>query len=87
MSGRTYNFVKPKTALPLILQSRNVFFQKKYDGISTETFIDDDGEISIVGRGIIKGRDSDFTRKFPEIVSDIKRLKLPGLTDFLLKQL
>jgi len=62
MGSRTYNFVKPKTALPLILQSRNVFFQKKYDGISTETFIDDDGEISIVGRGIIKGRDRYVTR-------------------------
>ena len=80
---RTYNFLKPKATSPLILRSRNVFFQKKYDGISAETFIDDDGEISIVGRGILKGRDSDFTRKFPELVLDIKKLKLPGQTDFL----
>ncbi len=83
MNGRTYNFIKLKTAEPSILTSREVIFQKKYDGISTEIFIDEDGDISITGRGVIKGRDSDFTRKFPELVSSIKKLNLPTTTDFL----
>lgn len=65
---RKYNFVKVKPAEFSILDTKGMLFQKKYDGASAEVFIEN-GNVSIIGRGVTKGKGSDFTNKFPEIVS------------------
>ena len=80
---RNYNFVKVKPADYSILDRSGVLYQPKHDGISAEIFVEDKNDISIIGKGITKGKDSDFTRKFPELVAEIKRLDLPEQTDFL----
>lgn len=80
---RKYNFVKVKPADSSILNSPGVLYQPKHDGISAEIFVEDKNDISIIGKGVTKGKDSDFTRKFPELVAEIKMLQLPEQTDFL----
>ncbi|MDP2844610.1 MAG: hypothetical protein Q8N79_00860 [Candidatus Methanoperedens sp.] len=79
--GRRYHFIKVIPASPSILDSQGLIFQHKFDGVSVEVFID--GDIRIIGRGITKGRQSDYTEKFPELVKDLKTLNLPDGTDFL----
>ncbi len=79
--GRQYHFIKVMPASPSILESQRFIFQRKFDGISAEIFID--GDIRIIGRGITRGRQSDYTEKFPELVNDLKDLNLPDGTDFL----
>lgn len=76
-----YHFVKVESAQPSILDTKGVIFQRKYDGVSAEVTVNE--EIRIVGRGITKGRDSNYTNKFPELVQEIKNLNLPQGTDFL----
>lgn len=78
---REYDFIKVEPAQPSILTNPRMIFQRKFDGVSSEVFVED--EISIIGRGVLKGRNSDLTEKFPELVKDIKALGLPRGTRFL----
>ncbi len=78
---RQYHFIKVIPASPSILESQGLIFQRKFDGVSVEVFIEDD--IRIIGSGITEGKQSDYTEKFPELVKELKRLNLPKGTDFL----
>lgn len=78
---KEYHFVKPKPATKEILTNKKVLFQDKHDGISIEGFTDEDSYPKLYGRGVLSGKDSDFTRKFPELIQDLSNL--PPLTDFL----
>ncbi len=80
-AGRRYHFIKVLPASPSILKSQGLIFQRKFDGVSAEVFIEED--IRIIGRGIIEGRQSDYTEKFPELIKELKHLNLPEGTDFL----
>ncbi len=79
--GRRYHFIKVMPASPSILESQGLIFQRKFDGVSAEVFIEED--IRIIGRGITEGKQSDYTEKFPELVKELKRLNLPEGTAFL----
>ncbi len=79
--GRRYHFIKVIPASPSILESHGLIFQRKFDGVSAEVFIEED--IRIIGRGITEGKQSDYTEKFPELVKELRRLNLPEGTDFL----
>jgi len=81
--NKEYHFVKPKSATKEILKNKNVLFEDKFDGISIECFIDENSNIDLYGRGVLEGKDSNFTRKFPEIISELNILSLPPLTNFL----
>lgn len=78
---RNYHFIKPDEANQNILTNPAFLFQRKFDGISSEVFSDED--VSIIGRGILKGRNSDLTEKFPELVKAIKEANFPRGTMFL----
>lgn len=80
-AGRRYHFIKVLPASPSILESQGLIFQRKFDGVSAEVFIEED--ISIIGRGIAEGKQSDYTEKFPELIKELKRLNLPEGTGFL----
>ncbi len=79
---RQYHFVKVLPTTPSILVSPGMLFQRKFDGFSTEVFIDN-SDIRIIGKGILEKKQSDYTEKFPELVKEIKRLNIPSGTDFL----
>lgn len=81
--NREFHFIKPKPASIEVLTNNKLLFQDKLDGISIEGFIDTNSNIELFGRGVLKGKDSNFTRQFPELVLEIKRIDLPPLTDFL----
>lgn len=78
---KQYHFVKIEPAEPSILSQQGFLFGRKWDGNSSETFIE--SEIEIIGRGVTKGRSSNFTLKFPELINDLKALNLPRGTDFM----
>lgn len=78
---KEYHFLKVEPAQPSILGTQGFLFGRKWDGNSSETFIE--GEIEIIGRGVTKGRSSNYTLKFPELIKDLKALNLPRGTDFL----
>ncbi len=78
---KEYHFLKVEPAQPSILNTQGFLFQRKWDGVSSEVKID--GEIEIIGRGVTKGRQSDYTLKFPELLKDLKNQGLPRETDFL----
>jgi ATP-dependent DNA ligase len=78
---RKYHFIKVLPASPSILDSQGFVFQRKFDGVSAEVFIEED--IRIIGSGITEGKPSDYTEKFPELVKELKRLNLPEGTEFL----
>jgi len=80
-AGRRYHFIKVLPASPSIFESQGLIFQRKFDGVSAEVFIEED--IRIIGRGITEGKQSDYTEKFPELVKELKRLNLPEGTAFL----
>lgn len=80
-AGRMYHFIKVLPASLSILESRGLIFQRKFDGVSAEVFIEED--IRIIGSGITEGKQSDYTEKFPELVKELKRLNLPEGTAFL----
>lgn len=79
---RQYHFVKVLPTTPSILVSQGMLFQRKFDGFSTEVFIED-SDIRIIGKGILEKKQSDYTAKFPELVKELQRLNLPNGTDFL----
>ena len=79
--GKEYHFLKVEPAQPSILSQQGFLFQRKWDGVSGESKIG--GEIEIIGRGVTKGRDSNYTLKFPELIKELKALNLPKETDFL----
>ncbi len=81
--NKIYHFVKPKPATKEILKNKNVFFEDKFDGISIESFIDENSNLDLYGRGVLDGKDSNFTRKFPELSKEIYSLNLPPITNFL----
>ncbi len=81
-SQRQYHFVKVLPAEPSILKTNGLIFQHKFDGSSIEVFIEDTGP-KIIGKGILEGKMSDFTSRFPEVVNELKRLSLPSGTAFL----
>jgi len=81
--NREFHFVKPKSAEKAILTNKNLVFQDKYDGISIEGFIDSNSNVELFGRGVLKGKDSNFTKQFPELVKEIKKIDLPPATNFL----
>ncbi len=78
---RKYHFPKIEPAEPPILSQQGFLFGRKWDGNASETFIE--GEIEIIGRGVTKGKSSNFSPKFPELIKDLKALNLPRGTDFL----
>lgn len=78
---KEYHFLKVEPAQPSILSQQGFLFGRKWDGNSSETFID--GEIEIIGRGVTKGKSSNYTLKFPELINDLKALNLPRGTDFM----
>ena len=78
---RKYHFVKIDPAEPSILSQQGILFGRKWDGNSSETFIE--GDIEIVGRGVTKGKSNDLALKFPELTKDLKATLLPRGTDFL----
>ena len=83
--NREFHFVKPKPAEKAILTNKKLVFQDKYDGISIEGFIDANSNIELFGRGVLKGKDSNFTKQFPELVNEIKiRKKINGYFIFIL---
>jgi ATP-dependent DNA ligase len=79
---KEYHFLKVEPAQPSILNTQGFLFQRKWDGVSGESRIEN-REIEIMGRGVTKGRDSNYTLKFPELVKELKALNLPKETDFL----
>lgn len=76
-----FHFYKVVQADNAMLQSPGKLIQRKFDGTSTETFIN--ANIRIFGRGMLKGRDSEYTKRFPELIEALKILALPHDTDFL----
>lgn len=80
--AKRQHFIKVLPASRSILETPGMIFQRKFDGISAEVFIEDD-DIRIIGKGILENRQSDYTEKFPELVKELKRLNLPDGTDFL----
>ncbi len=80
---KEYHFVKPKPATKEILTNKKVLFQDKYDGISIEAFIDEKSNTVLYGRGVLDGKDSNFTRKFPELSKEIYSLNIPPMSNFL----
>ncbi len=80
---REFHFCKPKPAEKAVLTNNKLIFQDKMDGISIEGFINADSNIELFGRGVLKGKDSNFTKQFPELVLDIKKIDFPPVTDFL----
>ena len=81
--NKEFHFVKPKPAEKAILTNNKLLFQNKLDGISIEGFIDSDSNIELFGRGVLKGKDSNFTKQFPELVNEIKKMDFPPVTNFL----
>lgn len=81
--NREFHFVKPKPAEKAILTNNKLLFQSKYDGISIEGFINTNSNIELFGRGVMKGKDSNFTRQFPDIVNELKLIDLPPMSNFL----
>jgi len=81
--NREYHFAKPKPATKEILSNKKLIYQEKFDGISIECFIYENTNSDLFGRGILYGKDSDFTRKFPELTSELKKIDLPPMTNFL----
>lgn len=81
--NREYHFVKPKPAEKAILTNKKLLFQDKFDGISIEGFIDSNSNPIIFGRGVLDGKDSNFTKQFPEIINELIQIDLPPLTNFL----
>ncbi len=81
--NKEFHFVKPKPAEKVILTNNRLLFQNKYDGISIECFIDNNSNIELYGRGVLKGKDSNFTKQFPELITEIKRIDFPPTTNFL----
>ncbi len=78
---REYNFVEVLPTTESILNTPGLIFQRKFDGVSAEVIAE--GDLRIVGKGITRGRLSDYTSKFPELMEDLKKLNLPDGTDFL----
>jgi ATP-dependent DNA ligase len=78
---KQYHFLKIEPAEPSILSRQDLIFGRKWAGNSSETFID--GDIEIIGRGVTKGRNSNYTLKFPELINDLKAIQLPRGTNFL----
>ncbi len=81
--NREFHFIKPKPAEKAVLTNKKLVFQDKYDGISIEGFIDNSSNVELFGRGVLKGKDSNFTKQFPELVDEINRIDLPPITNFL----
>ena len=81
--NKEFHFIRPKPAEKAILTNKKLVFQDKYDGISIEAFVDNNSNIELFGRGVLKGKDSNFTEKFPELVNEIKKIDLPPVTNFL----
>lgn len=78
---KEYNFIEVLPATESVLDLPGLIFQRKFDGVSAEVIAE--GDLRIVGKGITKGRLSDYTLKFPELIDDLKKLNLPDGTDFL----
>lgn len=83
MLNHEFHFIKPKSVDKSILIHQNMLFQEKFDGISIECFIDSNNNIELFGRGVTKGKDSNFTKQFPELVDTIERTGFPASTNFL----
>ena len=81
--NKEFHFVKPKPAEKVILTNNKLLFQDKEDGISIECFIDTDSNIELFGRGVLKGKDSNFTRQFPELINELMMIDLPPMSNFL----
>jgi ATP-dependent DNA ligase len=81
-NGRKYHFIKVAPTSLLRPINDGTLYQRKWDGISTEVFIEEDGP-KIIGKGILDNKESDFTSKFPEIIRELVQLSLPIGTDFL----
>jgi len=81
--NKEFHFVKPKSAEKPVLLNKKLLFQDKFDGISIEGFIDNNSNPKIVGRGVLDGKDSNFTKQFPEIINELTFIDLPPSTDFL----
>jgi len=81
--NREFHFVKPNPAIKAVLTNKKLIFQDKFDGISIEGFIDSNSNIELFGRGVLKGKDSNFTKQFPELTTEIKKIDFPPLTNFL----
>jgi len=81
--NREFHFVKPKPAEKAILTNNKLLFQDKEDGISIECFTDANSNIELFGRGVLKGKDSNFTRQFPELINELTMIDLPPISNFL----
>lgn len=81
--NREFHFVKPKPAEKAILTNNKLLFQDKEDGISIECFIDTNSNIELFGRGVLKGKDSNFTRQFPDLINELRLIDLPPMSNFL----
>lgn len=81
--NKEFHFIKPKPATKDILTNNKLLFQSKYDGISIEAFIDNNSNIELFGRGVMKGKDSNFTKQFPELTTELKLIDLPPMSNFL----
>lgn len=79
---RQYDFIKLIPSTTDILASPKLIYQRKWDGAASEVFIEEPG-IAIIGRGLMKGRQSDFTEAFPELIHALKALNIPKQTRFL----
>lgn len=81
--NREFHFVKPKPAEKAILINNKLLFQDKEDGISIECFIDADSNIELFGRGVLKEKDSNFTRQFPDLINELMMIDFPPISNFL----
>lgn len=81
--NKEFHFVKPKSATKEMLTNNKVLFQEKCDGISIECFTDADSIIELFGRGVLKGKDSNFTRQFPDLINELRLIDLPPMSNFL----
>ena len=81
--NREFHFIKPKSAEKAVLTNNRLIFQDKYDGISIEGFVDTNSNNEIFGRGVLSGKDSNFTEQFPELIKELTLIDLPPSTNFL----
>lgn len=85
-----FHFLNVENADDSVLSVKDKIYQYKFNGASAEIFIGYDeyvgihnNDVRIFGRGVLEyGITSEYTKRFPEIVNEIKRLNIPKRTNF-----
>jgi ATP-dependent DNA ligase len=78
---KRFHFLDVKPANLSVISIKNKIFQRKLDGTAVEVFINDENRI--FGRGVLEyGIASEYSKRFPEILEDLRRLNIPKSTNF-----